>query len=339
MARFEFRMQRSEVTQTSFETHLVTGATGFVGSALIEALTARGWPVIAASRRPPVVSEGPPGVSWRVCDLTIPNTLPQALEGVQVAYYLVHSMGGSNAGYLEQDRRCAESFASVAASAGVRRIVYLGGPAPADAPSDHLKSRLQVGEILRSGAVPTVELRASMVIGHGSASWQIVRDLAMRLPFMVLPRWLRSLTRPVALQDVIEALLGASQIPLESSVWFDIPGPDILSGREVLERIAAIRGRRILILEVPFLTPSLSALWLRLVTRTDYRLARELVMGLRSDLLPHSDEFWGIIGHTDLISFDDAARLALAAEETGGRRSAKRPVDPSHMPEIIRRGQ
>lgn len=309
------------------QTHFVTGATGFVGGALVGALSAQGSLVVATSRRPRHAPETRPGVSWRTCDLTVPETLPLALEGVQVAYYLVHSMGGSNASYMEEERRCAESFALAAAAAGVKRIVYLGGPAPADSPSEHLRSRLQVGHILRAGSVPTVELRASMVIGYGSASWQVVRDLAMRLPFMILPRWLRSLTRPVALDDVIEALLGASQIPLESSVWFDIPGPEILSGRQVLERIAAVRGRKILIVEVPFLTPSLSALWLRLVTRTDYHLARELVMGLRSDLLPHSDEFWRLIGHTDLISFDEAARRALAAEDKGRRRGsdAKKP--------------
>jgi uncharacterized protein YbjT (DUF2867 family) len=171
-----------------------------------------------------------------------------------------------------------------------------------------------VGEILRAGPVPTVELRASMVIGSGSASWQIVRDLAMRLPVMVLPRWLKSRTRPVALEDVIAALVAAAELPLQCSAWFDVPGPEIVSGQQILERIAALRGRRILALEVPLLTPQLSALWLKLVTRTDFTLARELVLGLSEDLLPKDDRFWHLIGHVKRLGFDEAARRALACE-------------------------
>jgi uncharacterized protein YbjT (DUF2867 family) len=153
-----------------------------------------------------------------------------------------------------------------------------------------------------------------MVIGQGSASWQIVRDLAVRLPVMVLPKWLNSRTRPVALADVIAALIGGATVPLEHSEWFDVPGPETLSGQQILERIAALRGRHFIALKVPFLTPQLSALWLRLITRTDFALARELVLGLAEDLLPKDDRFWQLIGHTQLVSFDDAARQALAHE-------------------------
>ena len=162
-----------------------------------------------------------------------------------------------------------------------------------------------------------------MVIGYGSASWQIVRDLAMRLPAMVLPRWLKSRTRPVALDDVVTALIAAAELPIELSAWFDIPGPEIMSGRQILERIAALRGRRILAVEVPVLTPQLSALWLRLVTRADFTLARELVLGLSEDLLPRDERFWDLIGHKHLVSFDDAARRALANESV--RAASERP--------------
>jgi len=295
---------------------LVTGATGFIGRALVPALLARGRRVVAASRQARPSIDGT-GVEWRTCDLLRPETLPAALAGVGVAYYLVHSMGGGRADFGDLERRAAEAFAGAAAGAGVERIVYLGGPAPPGRPSEHLRSRLAVGEILRAGSVPTVELRASMVIGTGSASWQIVRDLAMRLPVMVLPRWLKSRTRPVALDDVVVALIAAADLPLESSAWFDIPGPEILIGRQILERIAALAGRHFLAVEVPLLTPHLSALWLRLVTSADYTLARELVLGLGEDLLPDDDRFWGLIGHTQLVSFDDAARRALALESRG----------------------
>jgi uncharacterized protein YbjT (DUF2867 family) len=293
---------------------LATGATGFIGRALVPALRARGWKVVAASRRPPRSQKDAAGVEWRTCDVLRPETLPAALAGAHVAYYLVHSMGGGHADFRRLERRAAEAFAAAARGAGVERIVYLGGPAPRGRPSEHLRSRLDVGEILRAGPVPALELRASMVIGSGSASWQIVRDLAMRLPVMVLPRWLESRTRPVALEDVVAALVAAAEVPLRRSAWFDLPGPETMTGRQILERIAALRGRRLLAAGVPLLTPQLSALWLKLVTRADYSLARELVLGLRQDLLPKNDRFWKLIGHTRLVPFDEAARRALASE-------------------------
>lgn len=292
---------------------LVTGASGFVGSALTRELVRQRQHVVAVSRRPiKVVTKG--GVEWRTCDLLEPSTLDAAFAGVRVAYYLVHSMGTGSSEFGELERRAAEAFVGAATRAQVERIVYLGGPAPSGPPSEHLRSRLAVGEILRAGPVPTVELRASMVIGRGSASWQIVRDLAVRLPVMVLPRWLNSRTRPVALVDVVAALIGAADLPIEHSEWFDVPGPEILSGQQILERIALLRGRRFFALKVPFLTPQLSALWLRLITRTDFAVARELVLGLTDDLLPRDARFWALIGHTGLVSFDDAARDALASE-------------------------
>lgn len=291
----------------------MTGATGFIGRALVPALVARGREVVAVSRRERAT--GADGVSWRACDLNRPESLRDVFTGVRVAYYLVHSMAGGAAHFRATEQRAAQAFAAAAADAGVERVIYLGGPAPLGPPSEHLRSRLEVGEVLRAGSVRALELRASMVIGFGSASWQIVRDLAVRLPFMVLPRWLSSRTCPVALDDVVEALVSAADLPLEQSAWFDLPGPEIMSGEQILERIAALTGRRFFALKVPFLTPQLSALWLRLVTRTDFGLARELVMGLAEDLLPKDARFWQLIGHTELLSFDLAAQRALAAEK------------------------
>lgn len=238
---------------------LVTGASGFVGRALVRALVARGERVIALGRTRDAAAPEP-GVTRRVADLLEPATLRQAFSGARIAYYLVHSMSSGAADYRVLERRCAETFVSAAAAAGIERIVYLGGPAPSGLASEHLRSRLEVGEILRAGPVPTVELRAAMVIGDGSASFNIVRDLAMRLPIMVLPRWLASRTRPIALADVISALVAAAHMPLERSSWFDLPGPDILSGQQILQRIAALQGRRFIAVRVPFLSPRLSAL-------------------------------------------------------------------------------
>jgi uncharacterized protein YbjT (DUF2867 family) len=295
---------------------LVTGATGFIGKALVAALRNRDEQIIATSRKNRTASSEL-GITWRTCDLLRPDTLETAVSGAQVAYFLVHSMGGTNVNYRDLERRSAEGFAKTAADCGLERIIYLGGPAPQGVPSEHLRSRLEVGEILRAGRVPTIELRASMVIGNGSASWQIVRDLAMRLPAMVLPRWLRSRTKPVALEDVITALVAAADVSMTDSTWFDIPGPELLNGREILERVAALRGRRIFALEVPLLTPQLSALWLRLVTRADFELAKELVQGMRDDLIPKDSRYWDLIGHSELVPFDEAARRALAAERNG----------------------
>jgi uncharacterized protein YbjT (DUF2867 family) len=291
---------------------LVTGATGCVGRALLPALCAAGYEVVAASRRPVKQSRGAPNVTWRQCDLLRPGTLASVFAGVKVAYYLVHSMGGGQENFGVLERRSARAFAEAATQAGVDRIVYLGGPAPRGHGSAHLRSRLEVGEILRTSSVRTVELRSSMVVGAGSASWQIVRDLALRLPFMVLPKWMKSRTRPVALDDVVFALVAAAALPLAESAWFDIPGPEILSGRQILEHIAALRGRRIVAVEVPFLTPQLSALWLRLVTRTDFSLARELVLGLGEDVLPKDGRFWQLIDHPALLPFDEAAARAMS---------------------------
>ena len=290
---------------------LVLGATGFVGRALVRALSDAGEDVRAGSRRSPTFL--PERASWVHCDLTRPETIPPALAGVDVTYYLVHSMGKDRDDFRAIDRACARSLASAAATSTCQRIVYLGGVAPRGQPSEHLASRLEVGEILRGGAIPALELRASMIVGNGSASWRIMRDLAARLPFMVFPRWLDSKSCPISLADVIVALLDARSVPLSGSAWFDIPGPDVLSARKMLEIVAELDGRRIPAIRVPVLTPRLSALWLKLVAGADYALARELVLGLTEDLLPQRS-FWDVTGHPAAHTFREAAAAALASE-------------------------
>lgn len=293
---------------------LVTGATGFVGRALVPALVAEGYEVRATTRS---LAHAAPeaGVEWVACDVHVPADLERALAGVDAAFFLVHSMGGGAHDYAQAERRSAEQLSAAAARAGAMRLVYLGGVAPSQTPpSEHLRSRLEVGEVLRAGAVPTVELRASMIIGNGSASWQIVRDLAMRLPAMLLPSWTASRTRPIALEDAVVALVRALEVPLPKSACYDIPGPDTVSAREILSTLAALRGRRVPGIPVPFLSVSLSSWWLRLVTRTDFSLARELVLGFTGDLLPRDERYWSEIGYRPKWSFEAAARKALAEE-------------------------
>ncbi len=303
-------------------TSCVLGASGFVGRALVSALTARGERPRAASRHAEASSGN---VDWVACDVERAETLAPVLDGIDVVYYLVHSLG--RADFRETDRRCARNVAAVADASGCERIVYLGGVAPRTRPSEHLASRLEVGEILRAGCVPALELRASMIVGNGSASWRIVRDLAARLPVMVLPRWLESRTSPIALADVVTALLAARDVPLPASTWFDIPGPELLRAREMLEIVADLDGRHIPAVRVPVLTPALSAMWLRLVSGADYAVARELVLGLCEDLLPQRS-FWDHIGQAPAWTFRAAAAAALASEQPPSRiaRAVERAV-------------
>jgi uncharacterized protein YbjT (DUF2867 family) len=293
---------------------LLTGATGFIGRNLHAPLASAGLDVRCLTRRPEEARLAWPDRQWVRGDIGAPESLPEALRGCDIAYYLVHGMGSHQPGWAEEELRWARNFALAAEVAGVGRIIYLGGVAPQGPPSEHLLSRLNTGAALRSGAVPTLELRAGMIIGAGSASWTIVRDLAARLPAMVLPAWLSHRSEPVALADVLAALQAGARIELTESTWWDIPGPEALSGREVLLRLAAVMGRRPVLLKIPFITPRLSSHWIRLVTRADHVVARELVEGLTSDLIASRPGYWDAAGLPPPIGLEEAASRALAAE-------------------------
>ena len=279
---------------------------------MLPALIAAGFSVRCATRDVAGAKARSPEVDWVHLDLDDRSTLGAALEGCGAALYLVHAMAGGE-GYEEREQRSARAFAEEAAARGLERIVYLGGVAPQGTTSHHLQSRLKTGELLRAGSVPTFELRAAMIVGAGSISWKIVRDLAARLPAMILPRWLSSRSQPIAIDDVTFALVAALSLPLEHAGIHDLPGPETLSAKEVILRIARLRGTRPWTLNVPFLTPRLSSYWLKLVTGADYRVARELVDGLASDLLATQPELWRLVDHPRL-TFDEAARRALADE-------------------------
>ena len=322
---------------------LLTGATGFVGSALWDVLDAAGHRVRGATRDPAAAQRRSPHREWAGADVDSSDGLSAALEGCRAAFYLVHGMSGGASDYREREVAAARRFATAAARAGLERIVYLGGVAPDGPPSEHLRSRLEVGEALASGTVPALELRASMIVGAGSVPWMIVRDLAARLPAMVLPRWMGSRTQPVSIADVTTALEGALHLPLTTSASYDLPGPETMTGREILEASArAMRLRHPLVMEVPLLSPWLSSHWVRLVTRADWAVARELVLGLASDLIARDARYWAAIGHSRLTTFALAASQALQAEQhtlpaTGAGRAVERLVSrlqhqPSHRP-------
>ena len=291
---------------------LLTGASGFIGGHLHDRLVAGGHEVRCLTRRPEAARQRWPDRTWVGGDVGDPPSLASALQGCQAAYYLVHGMASGRPGWADDELRWAEDFGEAAGAAGLQRIVYLGGVAPLGVASEHLRSRLDTGETLRSGPVPCLELRAGMIVGAGSASWIIVRDLAARLPAMVLPAWLAHRSEPVAVDDVVAALLAGARLPLPRSTWWDVPGPEALSGTEILLRVAAVMGRRPLLLRVPLVTPRLSSHWIRLVTRADFTVARELVEGLTSDLLAARPGFWAAAGLPPPMVLEDAARLALA---------------------------
>ncbi len=295
-------------------TVLLTGATGFIGGCLHAPLRRAGWAVRCLTRRPSEAKARWPDREWVGGDATDSISLTRALEGSEVAYYLVHAMAEASPGWAERELHAADLFAKAAALARVERVVYLGGIAPSGVPSEHLRARLRTGELLRGGSVPCLELRAAMIVGAGSASWIIVRDLAARLPAMILPAWLEHRSEPVAVDDVVAALVTAARFPLPGSTVWDLPGPEALTGNEILRRVAAVMDRRPVLMRVPFVSPSLSSHWIRLVTRADHRLAAELVEGLTSDLLAKRP-FWDA-AHLDApLALEEAARRALAAEE------------------------
>lgn len=300
-------------------TVVITGATGFVGRHLCPALIAMGIPVRGITRNCAKAQRRWPEIEWAEADVADNKAVEKALAGCAVAYYLVHSIG-EDGDYRQREFDAARNFALAAQRAGIERIVYLGGVAPHGPASEHLASRLQVGEALRAGSVPTVELRAGMIVGDGSLSWRIVRDLAARLPVMLIPRWMLSRMEPIAIDDVVVALVAARAIDLAHGTVYDLPGPDQLSGRQIVEWTADALGlARPMIVRVPVLTPGLSSHWLRLVSGVDFSAARQLVLGFTADLLAEDDRYWHLIGHHTRLSFPEAAGRALRAEALARR--------------------
>jgi uncharacterized protein YbjT (DUF2867 family) len=292
-------------------TILLTGATGYIGGRLAPELLRRGHRVRCLVRDPDR-AELPEGAELLRGDLVSGDGLDEALRGADVAYYLVHSMGGSGGDFAERDRRAACNFGAAADAADLGRVIYLGGleAAGGPAPSEHLQSREEVARILAEHAARLVHVRAAMVIGSGSASFQMLHHLVSRLPVMVTPRWIDTRTQPVAIADVVAtlaALAEAGDPPAE----VQLGGADVLTYREMMARFARLRGRRPpLVVRVPLLTPRLSSYWVALVTPVDAGLARPLIDGLAAEMVVRDPPPSGI---NDVPrGFDAAVRAALA---------------------------
>ncbi|MEU8911914.1 SDR family oxidoreductase [Streptomyces nigrescens] len=300
---------------------LVTGATGYIGGRLVPELLAAGYAVRALARTPEKLRDHPWAGRTEVLrgDVTDEDSVRTAMAGAEVAYYLVHALG-SGRRFEDTDRRAAQIFARQARAAGVRRIVYLGGLTPEGIPgqelSPHLRSRAEVADILLASGVPTAVLRAAVVIGSGSASFEMLRYLTERLPVMVTPSWVGTRIQPVAVRDVLRYLVGCARLPADVSRAFDIGGPDILTYRDMMQRYARVAGLpERLILPVPMLTPRLSSLWIGLVTPVPPGLARPLAESLRHEVVCHEHDIARYVPDPDPpghpIAFDDALELAL----------------------------
>jgi len=285
---------------------VVFGATGTVGEALLPAL-AGDHEVTAVSR---AADEGVRHtVRWVRGDVEDGESVARALEEAEAAYYLVHSLGTT--GFEDRERRTADNLTRAAEKAGLRQIVYLGGLGDdSDNLSPHLRSRRETERRLASGSVPVTTLRAGMVVAKGSAAFETIAALVDRLPVMILPRWAKTPTQPIALADVVRYLAGVCGKADAFGQTYDVAGPDVMSYAEMISRISRLKGKAPYLVEVPVLTPWLSALWIELVTPARADVARPLVEGLRNPTVAKEERIREVVPFK-LTRFDDAARAAL----------------------------
>jgi uncharacterized protein YbjT (DUF2867 family) len=326
---------------------LVTGASGYIGGRLVPELLAGGYPVRCMARDPGKLSDRPwsGGVEIAAADAMEATGVRRALEGVDVAYYLIHSLG-MGASFEQRDRDAAGIFADAAMSAGVKRIVYLGGIVAGDDSglSPHLRSRAEVGDILLGGGVPAAALQAAVIIGSGSASFEMLRYLTERLPVMVTPKWVETRIQPIAVRDVLRYLVGCAALPPDVNRRFDIGGPDVLTYAEMMRRYSRVAGLRPRVLvPVPLLTPRLSSLWVGLVTPVPAGLAMPLVESLRNEVVCSEHDIASYVPDPPegLLPLERAIALALrhtregavstrwSSAATPGAPSDPLPSDPS----------
>jgi uncharacterized protein YbjT (DUF2867 family) len=298
---------------------LITGATGYVGGQLLPKLLQSGHKVTCmvrdASRFRNVN-----GAQIVEADVLHPTRLLLALEGIEVAYYLIHSMGGDAEGFAERDRRAARNFALVAKQAGVQRVIYLGGLTSKNSSvSLHLKSRQETGAVLREFGPPVTEFRAGIIVGNGSLSFEIIRCLTERLPVMICPRWVMTRTQPIAISDVLDYLVAALDVPESAGKIVEIGGASIETYRSMMLTYARIRGLKRWLLRVPVLTPRLSSYWLNLVTPFPASITRPLIEGLRTEVVCGSDSAAKLF--PEIIPMRYGAAVAEAVSGTGPDRS------------------
>jgi uncharacterized protein YbjT (DUF2867 family) len=314
---------------------LVTGATGYIGSRLTPVLVESGAAVRVLTRNRARVAarDWYPRCEVVEGDAAARNTLDAALTGVDVVYYLLHSMDGSGS-FVERDRDLARAFGLAAHRAGVSRIVYLSGLHPGEGSlSDHLASRVEVGDLLMASGVPTAVLQAAVIVGSGSASFEMLRHLTTRLPAMVAPKWLDNRIQPIAVRDVLHYLLGAAALPPGVNRTLDIGGPDVLTYREMINRFADLAGLRPrTVLTVPVLSPRLASKWVGFVTPVPTGLAKPLVESLLHEVICREHDIDTLIGAPPggALDFDRAVGAAIAGGDAEPRPEPGR-ADPARI--------
>ncbi len=297
---------------------LVTGATGYIGGRLVPRLLAAGHDVVCLARNPArLVGRGWADVEVREGDVLDRDNLDPALSGIDVAYYLVHSMAEGERDFEERDRIAARNFGDAARHAGLQRIIYLGGLGVDNADlSSHLASRQQVGELLRDSGIPVTEFRAAIVVGSGSISFEMIRYLTERLPVMITPRWVTTRSQPIAIANVLDYLATCLDLPASIGRVFEIGGPDVLTYGDMMREYAAARNLRRFLIAVPVLTPRLSSYWVDLVTPIPASYSHPLIEGLRSEAIVNDHSARDVF-KVDLIPFAKAVRRALERSRSG----------------------
>ena len=294
---------------------LVFGASGYIGSNLVPKLLSRDIVVRAASRQMQALKARHwKNVELDEADALEPDTLKQALLNVDTAYYLVHSMAAGR-NFSSLDLKAAANFAMAAESAGVRRIIYLGGLVPEGADSEHIVSRRETGEILRQGKVPVTEVRAGIIVGAGSAAFEVMRDLVFHLPAMITPRWVRAKSPPIALDNLLEYLVRLPDIDEAAGQIYDAAGPETLTYEDMMRVLADVAGKRQpVIIPVPVLSPKLSSYWLRFVTSVPTNIAKALIGGLKHDFTADTAPLQALVPQS-LLDFRASVEAALKAEQ------------------------
>lgn len=314
-------MENKNRQQTMSDHHiLVTGVTGYVGGRLIPRLLNAGYDVRVLVRRS---ASRLNSRKWKdqveivVGDVLDPSSLSKAMEGIDTAYYLIHSMSG-NEEFKQRDIQAAHNFAQAATNAGINNIIYLGGLGHSEGNlSEHLRSRQETGAALRQFDVPVTEFRAGMVVGSGSLSFEMMRNLTERLPVMIAPRWVYTKTQPIAIRDVLNYLISALTTPESQGHIIEIGGKDVLTYADMMMRYARLRGLHRKILPVPVLTPRLSSYWVHWMTPVSASVASPLIAGLRNELVVTDASARALFPDIKPLDFDTAVQLALARMENG----------------------